>query len=91
MTAPTAARSATSSGRRILTPEKRRSRSTTRSSSTSPGQPSRLVHDHHVNGLFPEHTWLHLLEQAGFTARVVPGDPDDEDRVQPLFVCRRPL
>ena len=55
-----------------------------------PGQPSRLVHDHHVVGLFPEHTWLHLLEQAGFAARVVPGDPTDEDRAQPLFVCRRP-
>jgi SAM-dependent methyltransferase len=54
------------------------------------GQPSRLVHDHHVVGLFPEHTWLHLLEQAGFSARVVPGDPTDEDRMQPLFLCRRP-
>ena len=56
-----------------------------------PGQPSRLVHDHHVNGVFPEHTWLHLLEQAGFTAKAVPGEPDDEDRAQPLFVCRRSL
>ena len=55
-----------------------------------PGQPPRTVHDHHVNGVFPEHTWLHLLEAAGFTARVVPGDPDDEDREQPVFACRRP-
>ncbi len=53
------------------------------------GQAPRVVHDHHVNGVFPEHTWLHLLEQAGFTARAVPGVPDDEDREQPLFVCRR--
>ena len=55
-----------------------------------PGHESRVVHDRHVNGLFPEHTWLHLLEAAGFTARLVPGDPDDEDAVQPVFVARRP-
>ena len=54
------------------------------------GQAPRVVHDHHVNGVFPEHTWLHLLEQAGFEAKVVPGDPEDEDRAQPLFVGRRP-
>jgi SAM-dependent methyltransferase len=55
-----------------------------------PGQAPRVVHDHHVEGIFPEHTWLHLLEAAGFTARVVPGDPSDEDAIQPVFVCRRP-
>ena len=54
-----------------------------------PGQPSRLVHDHHVNGLFPEHTWLHLLEQPGSPRGSIPGDPKDEDRAQPLFVARR--
>lgn len=53
------------------------------------GQSTRVVHDHHVEGLFPEHTWLHLLEQAGFAARVVPGVPGDEDREQPLFIGRR--
>jgi hypothetical protein len=55
-----------------------------------PGQAPRVVHDHHVEGIFPEHTRLHLLEAAGFTARVVPGDPSDEDAIQPVFVCRRP-
>jgi hypothetical protein len=50
----------------------------------------RSVHDRHVNGLFPEHTWLHLLESVGFTARLVPGDPGDEDASQPVFVARRP-
>jgi SAM-dependent methyltransferase len=55
-----------------------------------PGHAPRVVHDHHVEGIFPEHTWLHLLEAAGFTARVVPGDPSDEDAIQPVFVCRRP-
>ncbi|MBA2295245.1 MAG: class I SAM-dependent methyltransferase [Actinobacteria bacterium] len=56
-----------------------------------PGQPPRVVHDHHVEGLFPEHTWLHLLEAVGFAARLVPGDPADDDRSQPLFVGRRRL
>jgi SAM-dependent methyltransferase len=55
------------------------------------GHDPRVVHDHHVNGLFPEHTWLHLLESAGFTARLVPGDPDDEDAAQPVFLGRRPV
>jgi SAM-dependent methyltransferase len=56
-----------------------------------PGAEPRVVHDRHLYGLFPEHTWLHLLEGAGFTARVVPGDPDDEESPQPLFVAGRPL
>jgi trans-aconitate methyltransferase len=54
-----------------------------------PGAEVRVVHDRHVNGLFPEHTWLHLLERAGLTARVVPGDPDDEESPQPVFIARR--
>lgn len=49
------------------------------------------MHDHHVEGLFPEHTWLHLLDSVGFAARVVAGDPEDEDREQPVFVAHRPL
>ena len=56
---------------------------------SEPGSEPRVVHERHLNGLFAEHTWLHLLEAAGFTARVVPGDPADEDAVQPVFVCRR--
>ena len=55
-----------------------------------PGAEPRVVHDRHVYGLFPEHTWLHLLEGAGFTARVVSADPENEESPQPLFVCRRP-
>lgn len=55
-----------------------------------PGQPSRVVHDHHLEGLFPLHTWLHLLEASGFAARHVPGEPDGGDAAQPLFVARRP-
>jgi trans-aconitate methyltransferase len=57
---------------------------------SEPGAEARVVHDRHVNGLFPEHTWLYLLEGAGFTARLVPGGPADEYAEQPVFVARRP-
>ena len=36
--------------------------------------PVRVVHDHHVFGMFPRETWLSLLRSAGFEARMVP-DP----------------
>ena len=52
---------------------------------------ARVVHDAQSFGLFPERTWLRILEQAGFIVAVDPGDPDDEDRAQPVFVARRPL
>lgn len=55
-----------------------------------PGAEPRVLLDRHRYGLFPEHTWLHLLEGTGFTARVVLGDPADEDAEQPVFVGRRP-
>ena len=55
-----------------------------------PGNEPRVVHDRHVHGLFPSHTWLHLLERAGFDEpRLVPGDPADEHAAQPVFVSRR--
>jgi SAM-dependent methyltransferase len=54
------------------------------------GAETRVVHDRHLYGLFPEHTWLHLLEGAGFTARIVPGDPTNEEAPQPAFLARRP-
>jgi len=44
----------------------------------------RVVHDRHVEGVFPRATWLSLLAAAGFEARVV-HDPWGRD----LFVCRR--
>lgn len=55
-----------------------------------PGQEPRLVHDHHVEGLFPEHTWLHLLEHAGFRPRVDRAAPLDDEMSQTVFVARRP-
>ena len=32
----------------------------------------RVVHDRHVEGLFPRATWLRLLDETGFEARAVP-------------------
>ncbi len=57
---------------------------------SEPGAETRVVHDRHALGLFPEHTWLHLLESAGLAPRLVRGDPTDEDAIQPVFVARRP-
>ena len=54
-----------------------------------PGHGPRVVHDHHVEGLFPEHTWLYLLDAVGFDAVVDRGDPEDEDMSQTVFVARR--
>jgi len=57
---------------------------------SEPGAETRLVHDHHVNGLFPDHTWLYLLESAGFAATHVPGNPAVPDEKEPAFLGRRP-
>ena len=57
---------------------------------TEPGADARVVHDRHLHGLFAEHTWLYLLEAAGFAAHVDPGNPELEDEAQPVFVGRRP-
>ena len=54
-----------------------------------PGQEPRVVHDHHVEGLFPEHTWLHLLDQAGFEPSVDRAKSGDDDMSQTVFVARR--
>ena len=54
-----------------------------------PGREARVVHDRHVLGVFPEHTWLHLLEGAGFSAQVIPARPDDDDAPQPMFLGLR--
>lgn len=36
------------------------------------GSDVRVVHDTHLEGLFPRATWLRLLSEAGFEARIVP-------------------
>jgi hypothetical protein len=54
------------------------------------GAPTRVVHDHHVEGVFPQATWVELLLRAGFDqVRIEPGDADDPDRSQVVFVARR--
>ena len=53
------------------------------------GKPLRLVHDHHLVGVFPEATWRRLIEAAGLEC-VDPEveDPHEDERV--VFVARRP-
>jgi SAM-dependent methyltransferase len=48
----------------------------------------RMVHDGHVEGLFPRATWLRLLSGAGFTVETVPR-PIDEHETDEIFLCRR--
>jgi hypothetical protein len=56
-----------------------------------PGQASRVVHDHHLEGLFPEHTWLYHLEQAGFAPSLDRAPPEDDETSQVVFLGRRPV
>ncbi len=54
------------------------------------GDSVRVVHERHVEGLFPRATWLRLLEEAGF--RVHLGTrPRDETELDEIFVAVRPL
>ena len=48
----------------------------------------RVVHDRHVEGVFPRDTWLRLLSNAGFDPRVVPFNHSElEPGTYELFVC----
>ena len=49
------------------------------------GRRARVVHDHHVQGLFSRARWLRLLRDVGFRARVVRDGVPRE-----VFVGRRP-
>jgi SAM-dependent methyltransferase len=46
---------------------------------------ARVVHDRHVQGLFPRARWLRLLRDVGLKPSVVP-----DDEVRDLFLGRRP-
>jgi SAM-dependent methyltransferase len=47
-----------------------------------------VVHDRHIEGVFPRATWLRLLAEAGFDARVVPFDHSElEPGSYEVFVC----
>jgi hypothetical protein len=43
------------------------------------GEEVRMEQDHHVMGLFPEATWLRLIEGAGLAARAVPYEESSFD------------
>lgn len=53
------------------------------------GMPSRVVHDHHVFGLFARETWLQLLTSAGYQATSFA--PGGFHGTQEVFVAKRPL
>ena len=51
----------------------------------------RVEHDRHIEGLFSRATWLRLLAEAGFAARVVPFDHSElEPGSYELFVATKP-
>jgi len=48
----------------------------------------RVIHDRHIEGVFPRDTWLRLLSDAGFEPRVVPFNHSElEPGTYELFVC----
>lgn len=56
-----------------------------------PGEEVRVVHDRHVEGLFPRAEWLRLLSEAGFLPRVVPFEHSElEPGSHEVFVAARP-
>jgi SAM-dependent methyltransferase len=49
-----------------------------------------IVHDRHVEGVFPRDTWLRLLDEAGFEPRSVPFDHSElEPGTYEVFVGRK--
>jgi len=51
----------------------------------------RVIHDRHVEGIFPEATWLRLLREVGFQPSVVPFDHSElEPGSYRLFLGRKP-
>ena len=54
-----------------------------------PGRPTRVVHDRHTLGLFPEATWLALLRGSGLEPLELPVRNPHEGE-QAAFVARRP-
>ena len=52
------------------------------------GAEVRAVHDRHIEGLFSRALWQDVLQSAGY--RVEMAKRRDEDRVDEVFLCRRP-
>jgi SAM-dependent methyltransferase len=53
------------------------------------GTPTRVVHELHTEGLFPDATWQRLIEDAGLEL-VDPGIEDPNEGEHAVFVARRP-
>ncbi len=53
------------------------------------GTDVRVLHDRHIEGVFPRATWLTLLDRAGFRATSQLGDGDPEKPGE-LFLALRP-
>ena len=82
---------ATSSGRANRRPATQRTRWTMPCSSRSPAVRPRSCTIITSRGCFPVHTWLYLLEQAGFVeARLALDEPGAGDATQPVFIGMRP-
>ena len=70
----TRARCAISNGRGTRIPMTRPAPLITHTCCANRMAPSQVVHDRHIEGMFPRDTWLRLFRQAGFEPRVVPFD-----------------
>ena len=56
-----------------------------------PGQPTRVMTEQHVMGLFAEADWLRLMSDVGFTAaRAIPFQHSEVERPLVVFVGQRP-
>ena len=51
---------------------------------------TRAIHDRHVEGVFPRQTWLDLLTDVGFEARVIAFSHTEVPDPLTVFVARRP-
>jgi SAM-dependent methyltransferase len=50
----------------------------------------RVIHDRHLEGIFPRETWLRLLHGAGFDSKVVAFDHSElEPGSYELFICAK--
>jgi hypothetical protein len=49
-----------------------------------------VIHDRHIDGLFPRQTWLRLLSEVGFEPEIVPAEEhSDVEGVGELFLGRK--
>jgi SAM-dependent methyltransferase len=53
------------------------------------GKPTRVEHDRHVNGVFPEATWRRLIEDAGLQLVDVADVDDPNEGEHAVFVARK--